>query len=485
MKNLFLLLIFLSSFVFAQKVQIKKDKVLIDDREMAIVKSPYNDHYDFYDLKNQKMFEVDLKGVDLAKEQYMHYLELKYNDGKMTQIPYEVLVTSLKVDRIIAHQLAVKYHLFNQNGIDQVKLTEFFNEPRENLTDKYNQIKANSFADESGRQERLSNIKTHYNPRLGKGGEILFNNGNYPAKIAGYAKAYNCDRMSQSPCMEIWDLDNIKIAAMYPGNQGIRSYFVRTYDGNQFTFDINRTYAASDYVFVTELVAQLILEGYTLEHQAYYKDLELQNAKIQDAVTRSINLYDAPGYVIEKNGKRTEGFLTVWFEQLDVNRTGQRLPTEFADRYGQDVMLKTPLPANSMKTKTYNADSGVQFCVKYDDGTEDCYYGMSVKGELMKKLQNFGDMYGNNAYFYRLIKKEKGIMLLQDPVELHKYVIKTDSQTKGQMLDDRSNEKLSEKLAEYLSDCNKISEEVKSESLDLRNEENQLYIMKEYAKCKN
>ncbi len=485
MKKLIFLLLFFPIIFFAQKVQIKKDKVLVEGNEVAVVKSPYQDHYDFYNLKNQKMFEVDLKGVDLAREQFMHYLELKSNDGKTTQIPYEVLVTSLKVDRIIAHQLTVKYQLFNQNGIDQSKLAEFFNEPRENLADKYNQMKANSFADESGRQERLSNIKTLYNPRLGKGGEILFNNGNYPAKIAGYARAYECSGFSPSPCMEIWDLDNIKIAAMFHSNKGIRTYLVKTYDGNEFLFDINRTYASSDYVFVTELVAQLILEGYTLEHQAYYKDLELQNAKIQDAVARSINLYDVPGYVIEKNGKKTEGFLTVWFEQLDVNRTGQRLPTEFADRYGQDVMLKTPLPANSMKTKTYNADSGVQFCVKYDDGTEECYYGMSVKGELMKKLQNYGDLYGNNAYFYRLIKKEKGIMLLQDPVELHKYVVKTDSQTKGQMIDNRSNEKLSEKLAEYLSDCKKISEELKNESLDLRNQENQLYILKEYAKCKN
>lgn len=464
-------------------MDIKKDKVLLDKVEIAIVKSPYNDHYDYYSLNNEKLFEVDFKAVALAKENFLQYLELKTPDGKITQIPYEVLINSFKISRIITHQLMVQHNLFNQKGIDKAKLEEFFSVQRENLSDKYNQMKANSIADESGKKAILSNIKTQYNPRLGSRGEILFNNGNYPAKIAGYVKAYNCDRFSANPCMEVRDLDGIKVAAMYPGNQGIRSYLVRTYDGNQFTFDIDRTYTASDYAFVTELVSQLILEGYTLEHQAYYKNLELQNAKIDAAIDRSINLYDVPGYVIDKSGKKTEGNITIWFEKLDVERMGQRLPTEGADLFGQNVILKTALPGKSMKTKTYNADSGASFCVNYNDGTQDCYYGLSVKGELMKKLQNFGDLHGNNAYYYRLLKKEKGIMLLQDPVELQKYVIKIDTETKGQMIDNRSNEKLADKLADYLSACKKLSTSLRTESLDLRNEKNLESIIMEYSKC--
>ena len=482
MKKIIILFILCSSFLSAQKVQIKKDMILFDGKEIAIVKSPYNDHYEYYTINNEKVFEVDFKAVSLANSELLQYLELKSEDGKITQIPYEVLINSFKVDRIITYQLTMQHKLFNQKGIDKASLKEFFAVDREVLTDKYNQMKVNSVVDEKGKKEQLTKIKSQFNPRLGSSGEILFNNGNYPAKIAGYVKAYNCDRFSANPCMEVRDLDGIKVAAMYPGNQGIRSYLVRTYDGNQFTFDIDRTYTASDYAFVSELVAQLILEGYMLEHQAYYKNLELQNAKIGAAVERSINMYDIPGYVIDKTGKKIEGLVSIWFEKLDVERTGQRLPTEGADLFGQNVILKTSLAGNGMKTKTYNAETGTQFCVKYEDG-EDCYIGLSVKGELMKKLQNFGDLHGNNAYFYHLIKKEKGIMLLQDPIELKKYVIKIDKENKGQMIDNRSNEKLSGKLAEYLSDCPKISIELKKESLDLRNEENLLYIIKEYSKC--
>ncbi|MDR6920678.1 MULTISPECIES: hypothetical protein [Chryseobacterium] len=176
--------------------------------------------------------------------------------------------------------------------------------------------------------------------------------------------------------------------------------------------------------------------------------------------------------------------ITIWFEMLDTERTGQKLPEGGADLFGQRVTLKKQLPGmRSMATKVYDADSGVHFCVS-PNGNEECYYGLDVKGEFMKKLQNYGSMHGNNAYFYRLVARENRIMLLQDPVELHKYVIKTDLQPKGQMLDNRSNDKLSEKLADYLKDCKSLSDQLKKESLDLKNEENLLHVISEYGKCK-
>lgn len=472
-----------SSFIFSQKIQLKKDKILYNEKEVAIIKSPYRDHYEFYNLNNQKVFDLDLKGVALAGKEFLYYLDMKSADGKTTQIPYEVLITSFKPDRIIAHQLAVKYNFFTDQGLNTTEIDNFFNVQRENLADKYLQAKTNSIANENERQSKIDNIKRLYNLRIGSGGEILINNGSYPARIIGYAKAYNCSGFSNSgPCLEVSDLDGILVGRLYQTNQGIKTYMVRTFDNNQFTYTASRPYAQSDFAFVNEFLANLYIEGYTLEHQAYYKNEELQQAKVKDAIDRSINLYDVQGYVVEKSGKKTDGLITIWFEKLDTERTGQKLPTEGADLFGQRITLKTSLPGG-MKTKTYNADSGVHFCVPYDGG-EDCYYGLDVKGELMKKLQNYGDLHGNNSYFYRLIAKENKIMLLQDPVELQKYVVKTDIQPKGQMLDNRSNEKLALKLADYLKDCKTVSESLKNENLDMKNQENLINIISEYSKCR-
>lgn len=482
-KFIFIFLMFPYCF-FSQKIQLKKDKILFNEKEIGVLKSPYKDHFEFYTNQNEKMFDVDLKGVTLAKEEFLYYLDMKSADGKTTQIPYEVLITSFKPDRIIAHQLAVKYKLFDEQGFNKKEIADFFNVQRENLADKYLQAKANSIAGENERSGRLDEIRRLYNPRSGSKGEVLINRGAYPAEIIGYTKAYNCSGFSSiNPCLEVRDLDGIKVASMYQTNKGIKTYLIRTFDGNEFTFVATRSYAPSDYAFINEFVANLFIEGYMLGHQAYSKNQEFQQAKVNDAINRSINLYGVPGYVVEKSGKKTEGLITIWFEKLDVERTGQRLPEEGADMFGQRVTLKSTLPGGSTRVKTYNANSGVHFCVPFDNG-EDCYYGLDVKGELMKKLQNYGDLHANNYYFYRLIAKEKGIMLLQDPVELQKYVVKTDIQQKGQMLDSRSNEKISLKLSDYLKDCKTVSETLKNESLDLKNEDNLISIISDYSKCK-
>lgn len=484
MRALLAIVLLFPCLIFSQKIQLKKDKLLFNEKEVGILKSPYRDHFEFYGLNNEKVFDVDLKGVTLAKEEFMYYLDMKSADGKITQVPYEVLITSFKPDRIIAHQLAVKYKLFNEKGFDKNELETFFNTPRENLADKYLQIKANSIAGEGEKKSKLDNIRRLYNPRLGSKGEIFINNGSYPAKIIGYATSYNCVGFNSGPCLEVRDLDGIKVGTLYQSSKGIRKYDVETYDNNKFTMDATRSYAQSDYAFVNEFITNLFLEGYTLEHQAYYKNQEQHQAKVNDAINRSINLYDVPGYLVEKSGKKTEGMITIWFEMLDTERTGQKLPEGGADRFGQRVTLKKQLPGmRSMATKIYDADSGVHFCVS-PNGAEECYYGLDVQGELMKKLQNYGSLYGNNSYFYKLIAKENKIMLLQDPVELQKYVIKTDIQRKGQMLDSRSNEKLAGKLADYLKDCKAVSEMIIKESLDLKSEENLKIIVSEYSKCK-
>lgn len=480
-----LLLLFcftLPVLALCQKIGIKKDRVLYNEKEVAVIKSPYRNHYEVYTLDDKKAFDLDLKGVALSGQEILYYLDMKSADGRTTQIPYEVLVTSFKVDRIIAHQLGVKYNFFTDKGLNTEEINRFFDVKRENLGDKYLQAKAGSIAAENDRQSSLNNIRSIYNPRIGSKGEILVNNGSYPAKIIGYSSMFNCGFSSANPCLEVRDLDGIRVATLYQSNRGIKTYIVKTFDNNEFTYPSPRTYAPSDYAFMNEFVTYLFAEGYTLGHQAYQKNQELQQAKIKDAVDRSINLYDVPGYVVDRSGKKTEGLITIWFEQLDTERTGQKLPAEGADLFGQRMTLKTSLPRGT-GTKTYNADSGIRFCVPFNGG-EDCYYGLDVKGELMKKLQNYGALHGNNYYFYRLVAKENKIMLLQDPVELRKYVIKTDIQPKGQMIDNRSSEKLALKLADYLKDCKPVSESLKNDNLDLKNQDNLIGIITEYGKCK-
>jgi hypothetical protein len=51
------------------------------------------------------------------------------------------------------------------------------------------------------------------------------------------------------------------------------------------------------------------------------------------------------------------------------------------------------------------------------------------------------------------------------------------------MIDNRKNEKVSQKLAKYISDCKSLAEDIKNEEFDLSNLDNLKQIVDEY--CKN
>jgi hypothetical protein len=83
-----------------------------------------------------------------------------------------------------------------------------------------------------------------------------------------------------------------------------------------------------------------------------------------------------------------------------------------------------------------------------------------------------------------MIHKEDKIMVLHDPVEIEKYIIKIATEAKGQMLDRRSTENLSMQLADYLKACKNLSEDIKKNQFDLKIEDNLVRIAQEYQNCK-
>jgi DNA polymerase I-like protein with 3'-5' exonuclease and polymerase domains len=75
-------------------------------------------------------------------------------------------------------------------------------------------------------------------------------------------------------------------------------------------------------------------------------------------------------------------------------------------------------------------------------------------------------------------------MLLQDPVETEKYVIKITTDNKGQMIDRRETENLSDSLSEYLKACQNLANDIKNNQFDLKIEDNLKTIVTEYQNCK-
>lgn len=471
------------SFTYLEaQVQVKKDKVTFDKKEVAKVESPFRNRWVYSDLQGNKKFTVDFKGVSANEANMFQWLEVTSADGnQVSEIPYEVLVTSFKVDRIVSHLLSVKYGVIDNSGINEPALAKLFEQNTEKLSDKYTTAVVVAKEQEADRKNKEVEIRNTYYPQVKSDKSITFTQVG-KVRIVGRLSTKPYQVATIDDYIHVFDLDGNTVATMSSTNT-LKEYKVRTWDDNVYTYLANRTYADDNNAFLQEFVIDLVSRGYMLEHQIKRESAELHKAKVDMALERSINLYDVNGYVVDKEGIKYNGKITMWFEMLDVNETGQKLPEYGADGYGQNVTVLYINDKGKSREKTFNAKDDNYFCVQGTEA-ENCYYGLKTYGEAMKKLQNLDSFKFNNAYYYLLLKKEKGIMLLQDPVEMQKYVIKIDSDEKGQMIDNRSEEKLAEKLGDYLIKCPELSKEIKSGAIDIKSENNLFQIVEEYSQCK-
>lgn len=478
-----LLILFSVTLCAAQKIKVKKDKVLYNKQEVAMVVKPYRNHFVFSNLQGNKQFTVQLEGVSQNENNLYQYLILTNAEETITtDIPYEVLITSLKTERIIAYLLAKKYKLINEKGIDKDTLKNFFAKERESLSTKYTAVVAKEIAQENTRQQRIKEIKKAYNPTIHADGSIVFNQGLPHSRLAGRINYYDCAITNTKSCITIRDLDNILIAEMFRA-QGPNNYKVLTYDGNQYMFTAARTYVPRDFAFAQEFILDLLARDYTLGHDAVIKNEELLRAKVINAAENSINIYGQKGYVTTNNGKTYKGIIDIDFEPLQIEQAGVPVSNQDLSNYGKTVMVTYVNSKGYEFKKSIQANEEAMFCVSNDNGEEDCFYGMETRGDALKKLQTIGGFGLNSANYYKLIHKEKGIMLLQDPTDTRKYVLKLTTEKKGQIIDYRSNKKLTKPISKYLKACKTLAEDIENQEFDLKIEENLIQIVKEYNRC--
>src|SRR5690606_14272305 len=125
MKKILLLLLLLPMISIAQKIKTKKDRVLVDDKEVAILDDKVRDHYILSDLAGNKKMTIEYQGMSEGDVIINQWLLVTSPDGKSTEIPYDVLITSFSPSRIILHLLSAKYNLFDASGFNQQKIDEF------------------------------------------------------------------------------------------------------------------------------------------------------------------------------------------------------------------------------------------------------------------------------------------------------------------------------------------------------------------------
>jgi hypothetical protein len=480
MKKIILLLLLIPAITLAQKIKTKKDRVFIDEKEVAILDDKVRDQYILSDLAGIKQFTVEYKGLSEGQTIINQWLVVTSADGaKKTEIPYEVLITAFSAQKIILHLLVAKYGLFDANGFNKDKIAEFFATERESISDKSLKAKIAAVTEGKEKTEKIA----RYNPLVKPDGTISFG-GNTGTNIVGKAIGSPYTAFGSNNNVSIYDLDGILVAnAKITGNAN-NDIEVTLFNETKFTYVAKHRYSGQDdSSFNKELVGELVYRDITLGHQAKAYNQALLAEKTKLAKERSHNIYNVRGYAIDSKGVKYDGIITAQFEMLDINQTGNTEVVDAIDKYGKFVSVKYKNEKGNERTISLSAKDNVRFWVKNADGTETGYTGMKVKGDAAKKLSNAMSLGFNNAYFYKVLFSEKENNLLVDPVEADRFVIRIKGNETGQMIDKRNNKNLSSELAEYLAACPSLAKEIRDGAFDLKAEENLVNIVKEFNTC--
>ncbi len=480
MKNFFLLLLLIPILSISQKIKTKKDRVLVDEKEVAILDDKVREQYILSDLSGVKKFTVEYRGMSEGQVIINQWLVVTSPEGKSTEIPYDVLITSFSPTKIILHLLSAKYNLFDANGFNDEKIAEFFATERESISDKSLQAKVAAQTEGKEKKEKIAK----YRPIVKNDGTITFG-GNAGTQIVGKAIGSPYTPFGSNNVVNVSDLDGMNVATAQITGNANNDVKVKLFNDTDFTYKaVHRYSGPTDISFFTELVGELVARDITLGRQAKAYQAALYAEKTKLAKERSQNIYNVRGYAIDGKGVKYDGIITAQFEMLDINQTGNTEVVDAIDKYGKNVTVKYKNEKGNERSITLSAKDQVRFFVKNADGSETGYEGMKVKGDAEKKLSNAMSLGFNNAYFYRMIYAEKGNTLLVDPVEAERFVVRIKGSDAGQMIDNRNNKGLSNELAEYLASCPALGKEIKGGAFDLKIEENLITIIKEFSACK-
>lgn len=478
-KIIFTLLLVLPLLTFGQKIKIKKGLLTFDGKSVAKVDDDTRNFYKFKTLDGKKVFDVAFKGLSASNLEGFQWLEITSADGKVTEIPYEVLMTSFNTTKLIVKLLSSKYELLDASGLKMANIDAFFAQEREKLSDKYAKAVVSAKADAAVRQKAIGN----YKPFVKDNGTVVFG-GSQGTKIVGKV-SYN----SSSSSYIATDLDGITVATA-SGCSTCTETKVKTYTDEEFSYDYgSRTMMTGRFsnsqakLFIEELVGR----GYKLGREAKTKGRQLRNEKVKIAKENSVNLYGVPGTVTDKEGVVLKGTIYAVFEKLMIDesqRESGMADLDAIDNYGKTVSVKYKNEKGRTRTKRLMAKQNASFCTEIE-GENTCFYGMKTKGNALKKLSNAMSLGFNNSYFYKEVKALNGHQLLIKPGNEGIYVIKFKNKEAGFMIDGRNNEKISEAFAKFLKDdCKSLSEDLSNNEFDLKNIDNLIQIIEEYDACK-
>ncbi|WP_419487075.1 hypothetical protein [Chryseobacterium bernardetii] len=424
---------FVSISAFSQEIKIKKGELLLDDKVVAKVDDKKN-VYSFSDLNGQPKFNVKVfPTINTEKG----WIEFTGQNGNVKEVDFADTGFTLSEGKLIVKN-ALAQGLLTKDGINEEKVKEFFQTTDRSLTE--NREKTKKMQQEVNDKENI--LANEMGITIDNSGKIWNKN----KELQGYIQRVNTGNQTIILNYEyrVYDINKIQIAKLqctnsdtYNSKNGLK---ITTYDNKEaeiFVTGNDYSGSLSQDKMAERMVRKLFANGYTLgdmkDNVVNHVNNKNQAAE-NDAKAHSLNIYNTPGYVIDKDGTKKEGSITIEFESINA-KLGREKGVGDLTNYGGTVTLNV-----NGKNEFFKAKDEVKFCAG-----ERCFIGVAGI-----------NMFGGNV-FSEILSEKDGSYVLLDVKNPDDYYLKLANQPKAVYLGERGAfgkrkpEKIKKVFDEYVS----------------------------------
>jgi len=454
---------------FDGKVKIKDDQVLFDKNPIAKITSENQGEFIFESLVDDEKLTVKYYSLYIDQVYDQKWLEVIDNQNRTAEVKMEYLSTwsGLNLKKGITELLSKKYNVITEKGIenldtfyavDRIKLSEGYREEYKKL--------------QGSRIEQAKNIKARIADfKVDDSGNIsTTKDGAKVGRIALGGKEIQNTGGTRN-VMALGDSED-KVIAKFEGTDA-SNYNVTTFDQNEFTFHSKvfnpnsnkKEFFEEVILFAAETGYDNVLEygikGYlTKEKEIAAREYETQKAN-------SSNIYSKKGYLIDKDGKKWEGNLTIEFEKI-VNPNASSdggnivsLDGSGDTKFGKEVVVSYLNEKGKTRFKTFNSkDEEVAFVIN-EDGSETKFEGIKISpDDALDVIATSGRLSFNYSGFYEIVSEDETAKILRNQ-QYKGLGIKLLKEEKGYFFDGKLGTKRAEKLIKYLTGCSDLPIEIK------------------------
>ena len=429
--------VFLTLSAAAQKVKIKNGEIQIDDTPVAKMektKGSTSSEYVFSDLNGTALFNANLANKtpegNLLPESI---LVLTAPNGSAKEFDKSKIKTSftLSTERLMCdYVMNCGANLITSQGVDLQKVNDYFQTSDRSISMAFDNEVRETVQKTKGEDDQAAKdrIKIDSNGSIWKGavkiGTVALKKD---AKDSKYKYVVMDKDMNFVGGTSVPYSDNVRTPVL-------KDYTVITFDGQklpmQAAFDGIRASIIDD--VANRLLKKLYYSGYRFDELSIN---DMRNIAIEKAKANSKNVYDVQGYIIDKDGNKNEGLVTVEFQSLDDLMGKSQGAVLDLTTYGGSAKLKSA----EGKSKTYNAKDRI-----------------TVFAGDRKFIGLPGSSLLDGALLYEVIFEKEGNMVLYS-INYDEYSLKMGNKDKAKIfssqgiLGNKKPEKMKKEFDDYVN----------------------------------